>query len=566
METGQKSVDVITTEVIRNYFITVAEEMKKAIERASVSPIIYEVLDFSTGVFTRDARLIGQAAGLALFLGTLDMAVQATLEKFGEDGLYPGDLIITNDPYVGGGTHLNDVVTVAPIFWEERLVGFAAVRSHWIDLGGKVPFSQMTDAAEIYQEGLQFPVVKLYERGKLNESLFEVITANVRVPDAIAGDLHAQVGACRIAERRIQDLVAKYGLEIVEAATEIIMNNSEILTREALKAIPDGVYEGEDFLDNDGISDRPVRIKVTVTKLGSDITFDFTGTDPANLSSYNQGYGALLSSCRVILKAITTPNDPTNDGSFRPLKVIAPKGCMLNVERPSAVCMYGEVGEHVIEAVWKALAPVLKDKLPAGHYATVCAQGISGWDDRQSPPVFFMYGGPNAGGWGASAWQDGENALICLGDGDTRNTPVEIIEAKNPLLVTRYELIPDSGGAGEYRGGLGATIEYQIMGGRQVTGVFLTERAVFPPFGLAGGHDGAPNRIELFRDGKSLGLVNKATDVPLQVGDVITVSTGGGGGYGDPKKRRRELIKRDLELGYITPEHAKLVYGYEEGE
>lgn len=559
-------VDIITTEVVRNYLITVAEEMKKAIERTSVSPIIYEVLDFSTGVFTRDARLIGQAAGLAMFLGTLDMAVQATLSKFGEEGLAPGDLIITNDPYVGGGTHLNDVVTVSPIFHEQQLVGFAAVRAHWIDLGGKVPFSQMSDATEIYQEGIQFPVIKLYEGGKLNEALYEVIRANVRVPDAVAGDLHAQVAACRIAEKRIQDLVAKYGFDTVEAATNRIMENSELLTRQALEQIPDGVYEGEDFLDNNGVDDRPVRIKVKVTKIGGEITFDFTGTDPANLSSYNQGFGALLSSCRVILKTITTPDDSTNDGSFQPLKVIAPVGCLLNVERPSPVCMYGEVGEHAIEAVWKALAPVLKDKLPAGHYATICAQGFSGWDDSQSPSEFFMFGGPNAGGWGASINGDGESALICLGDGDTRNTPVEVIEAKNPLLVTRFELIPDSGGPGKFRGGLGATIEYKILGGRQVTAVFLTERAVFPPFGLDGGKDGAANLIQVHRNGESLGNMNKATGVPLEIGDIITVSTGGGGGYGHPQERSRDLIRRDVEMGYITPEQASAVYGYREGE
>ncbi len=554
------AVDKITVEVIRNYLITVAEEMKKVIERTSMSPIIYEVLDFSTGVFTRDAKLIGQAAGLTMFLGTLDLAVAAALRKFGVDGLKPGDLIITNDPYVGGGTHLNDVVTISPIFHGGELVAFGAVRAHWIDLGGKAPFSQMSDATEIFQEGLLFPILKLYDGGVLNQALYELILANVRIPDAVAGDLQSQVAACRIAERRMVEIVEKYGVAPFDQAVQRIMDNSEQEIRAAIRAIPDGVYVAEDHADGAGPDGAPIRVQVTVTKAGDEITFDFTGSDPATASSFNQGWGALLSCCRAMLKCVTTPQDPTNDGSFRPLKVVAPAGTCLNVSKPSPVCMYGELGMHVMDAIWKALAPVMPDRLPAGHYGTVAAQGLAGYDTAFSPARFFMFGGPNGGGWGAGRHWDGENALICLGDGDTRSTPMEIIEAKYPIQILRYALIPDSGGAGQWRGGLGLTVVYQMLRGEQLSAVFVSGRCKFPAFGLEGGLDGRTSEIFITRDGRPGPCTCQAAGLPIQVGDIITVNAGGGGGYGDPAARDPELLRRDVELGYVSLDAARTLY------
>ena len=553
--------DKITVEVIRNYLITIADEMKKVIERTSMSPIIYEVLDFSTGVFTRDAKLIGQAAGLTMFLGTLDLAVEAALRKFGVNGLHPGDLIITNDPYVGGGTHLNDVVCISPIFYANELVAFGAVRAHWIDLGGKVPFSQMSDATEIFQEGLLFPVVKLYDRGVFNETLYEVITANVRVPSAVGGDLQSQVAACRIAERRIVELMDKYGVATFDDAVRQTLDNSEVQIRAAIRKIPAGVYTGEDYVDSAGPDGPPIRIVATVTVAEDEITMDFTGTDAATNSSFNQGWGALLSCCRAMLKCITTPQDPSNDGSFRPLHVIAPKGCCLNVDRPSPVCMYGELGAHVMDAIWKALAPAIPDQLPAGHYATVAAQGFAGYDTATETPRYFMFGGPNGGGWGAGRNWDGEHALICLGDGDTRNTPMEVIEAKYPIEIVRFELIPDSGGAGEFRGGLGLEVEYKLLRGESLSAVFVCGRCKFPAFGLYEGEPGLPSSIHITREGVVGPCTCQAAGLPLQVGDIITVKAGGGGGYGSPRDRKPESVLEDVKLGYVSPDAAREIYG-----
>ena len=552
--------DKITTEVIRNYLITVADEMKKVIERTAMSPIIYEVLDFSTGVFTHEGKLMGQAAGLTSFLGTLDLAVIAVLEKFGAEGLRPGDLIITNDPYTGGGTHLNDVVTVSPIFYDGKLAAFAAVRAHWIDLGGKVPFSQMSDATEIFQEGLLFPVVKLYDAGVRNEALYALIEANVRLPKSVAGDIQAQIAACRVGERRICELLGKYGVDRFNYAVTQIMANAEAQVRTMLRTMPDGIATAEDWHDAAGPDGEPIYVCVQVTKRDDHITLDFTGSDPATASSLNQGWGAFLSSCRAIFKCITQPQDAANDGSFRALTVIAEPGSCLNVQRPSPVCMYGELGRRVMDAVWKAMAELWPEQMPAGHYSTVAAQGIAGYDPQFNPQRYFMFGGPNAGGWGAGAGCDGENALICLGNGDTRNTPMEVIEAKYPLQVLHYALRPDSGGVGEFRGGLGLTVAYKLLRGEQLSTVFVCGRCQFPPFGLHGGQVGACNAITITRNGQRGPCTCQAAGLPLAVGDIVTVETGGGGGYGNPTARDPALVERDLILGYISTTAARTIY------
>jgi len=560
-----RGMDVITAEVVRNFLVEAARDMKRTIMRTSMSPIIYEVLDFSTGMFDRRGRLIAQASGLAIFLGTLDWAVRAAMEKFSGD-LHPGDVIISNDPYKGGGTHLNDVAMVKPVFHRDELAGFSAVRAHWLDLGGKAAFSQMTDATEIYQEGLQFPVIKLRDRGQPDQQLLEFIGANVRQPHSVLGDLEAQIAACGLGERRMIELFDRYGRRTVDLCTSMLMDDTERQARKQIAAIPDGVYLGEDYLDSAGSCPDPVAIRVRVEKQGTDIVFDFSESDNATRSSYNMGYCALTSASRVILKSIIDPSAPTNDGSFRPLEVRSKPGTVVHAVRPTPVCMYGDTGRRVIDAVWKALAPALPQGLPAGHYGSVCAQGLAGWDERSGPPRYAMHGGPNAGGWGAWNGGNGENALICISNGDTRNTPVEIIEAKNPLLVRRYELDQDSGGPGKFRGGLGTVIEYLLTDGSGYTGTFIVGRHHFAPFGAQGGHPGRPNDAYLVRDQKRLGGLPGATNFPLRRGDVVVMVAGGGGGWGDPHERETESVLEDLRMGYISPYSARRYYGLDLSE
>jgi len=547
--------DLVTTEVVSNYLVAVADEMKRTVVRTAMSPVIYEVLDFSTGVFDRRGRLVAQTAGLAIFLGTLDWAVQAVLKKFGDD-LHPGDVILTNDPYEGGGTHLNDVSVVAPVFDAGRLRGFVASRAHWMDIGGQVPLSVMTNATEIHQEGLLLPVVKAYERGRPNRQLIDTLTANIRQPETWKGDFGAQLAACHVGRRRLAELLARYGPEVVEDCIDATLDATERLTRERLEAMPDGRYRGVDFLDSDTVTGSPVRVEVAIEKSGADVTLDFTGSAPATKSSYNLTYCGLVSGCRVLLRAITDPHGPTNDGCFRPLTVKAPPGTVVNATKPSPVAMYGEVARRAIDAAWRALSEVIPQGLPAGHFGTICGQCMAGWDDRLAPSRYTSFSAPNGGGWGATPDRDGESALVCVSNGDTRNTPVEIIEARNPLMVTRYELRTDSGGPGKYRGGLGTTLEFLVETGGQYAATFAAGRAERAAFGLHGGRDGVTNRVTVTRDGKTIAGLGRSTAFLLEKGDLVTVESGGGGGWGDPRERDPRAIAEDVRLGYVSPEAA----------
>ncbi len=554
-------VDPVTVEVVSHYLRAVADEMKRTIVRTAMSPVIYEVLDFSTGVFDRRGRLVAQTAGLAIFLGTLDWAVQATIRKFGAD-LHPGDVILTNDPYSGGGTHLNDVSVVAPVFYRGKLEGFVASRAHWMDIGGQVPLSVMTTATEINQEGLLLPVVRAYHRGRPDRQLLDFLAANVRLPEVMKGDFNAQLAASRAGERRLLELFERYGAETVDRCIEVFLDAGERVTRARLSAMPDGRYSGTEYLDTDRTTGRPVKVHVTIEKTGSELTLDFTGSDQATKSSYNVTYCGLVSGCRVLLRAITDPKAPTNDGCFRPLKVVAPPGTVVNAGRPSPVGMYGEVARRAIDAAWMALAEVLPGGLPAGHFGSICGQCMAGWDDREPEPRYTSFSGPNGGGWGATPAEDGESAMVCVSNGETKNNPVEILEAKNPLLITRYELRQDSGGPGKRRGGLGTTLEFRVLTSGEYMATFAAGRAERGAFGSAGGRPGIPNRVTVTREGQVIAGLERETAFALKKGDLITVESGGGGGWGDPAEREPSLVAADVEAGYVSPEAAEKEYGF----
>jgi len=554
-----KDIDPFTLEIVKDSLIAIGDEMFVALQRTSKSTIIYEVLDFASGLTDAQGQLITQGSGVTGFLGTLTFAVKYTLEKFGREGLAPGDVIITNDPYAGGGTHLSDVSLVVPIFYEGELVAFSASKAHWTEVGGKDPGSWTTDATEIFQEGLQFPCVKLYEAGRPVQSLIDVIEANVRLPDMTLGDMHAQAASLRLGERRFQELCAKYGVGVVLGSIEALLDYGERLTRLELAKLPKGAFEAEDMIDDDGIGNGPFPVRVKVTITDDELVCDFTGTHPQVPGPVNCTLTGLHSGVRTIFKAITGPQIPVNEGCFRPLKVVCPPGTIFTAERPAPVSTYWETMEYVTDLVWKALAPVVPHRLPAGHFLSVCGVVVAGL--HPDTGELFLLVEPQAGGWGAAAHRDGEQGLMCVGDGETYVIPVEVAEARYGILVDQYALDTEAeGGAGRYRGGRGCIRDYRAVADE----VFLTAtfgRHKYVPWGVNGGHPGSRNEVRIFHeDGREV-VLGKCARYRLKKGEVARLVTGTGGGFGDPLQRPVEEVIEDVKDGYITLAQAERDYG-----
>lgn len=540
--------DPFTLEIIRDALVAIGEEMFVVLQRTSKSPIIYEVLDYACGVTDARGQMLAQGQGVTGFLGTLTQAVREVLTKFA-GRIAPGDLFITNDPYGGGGTHPSDVSLILPIFFRRRLVGFAVNKAHWTELGGKDPGSWTTDATEVYQEGLIFPCIKLFDRGQAMTSVLDMVAANVRLPDMTLGDLWAGVAALRVGEQRVVDLCAKYGLPVLQAAIERLLQQGEALTRLELRRLPKGVFEAEDFIDDDGLGNGPFPVRVRVTITDEEFLCDFTGTHAQVPGPINATRTGLLSSIRTIFKAVTGPHIPVNEGCFRPVRVICPPRTIFTAERPAPVSTYWETKAYAIDVVWKALASVVPERLTAGHFLSVCGTVISGRHPETGD--LFILVEPQAGGWGAGAGKDGESGLVCSGDGETYVIPVEVTETRHGVLVDQFAFNVDDGGAGTFRGGRGLIRDYRIVSEE----AFLTAtfgRHKFPPWAMAGGEPGSRNRVHiLHRDGREV-VFGKCARYRLLRGDVARLVTGSGGGVGNPRDRNPALIRADLRNGYLT--------------
>jgi N-methylhydantoinase B len=550
-------IDPFTLEIIRESLIAIGDEMFIAMQRTSMSTIIYEVLDYASGLLDADGNLIVQGNGVAGFLGTLTAAVRSVIDKF-KDDLAPGDIIITNDPYSGGGTHLSDVTLVMPIFHKGRLVAFAGNKAHWTEVGGMAPGSWTTDSTDVWQEGLQFPCIKLFVKGQPIQSLIDLIRANVRTPDMSIGDMSAQAASLRLAEIRFTELCERYGAETVLYGIESLLDYGEKLTRESLKRIPKGTYEAVDYVDDDGIGHGPFEVRVKVTVTDDKFMCDFTGCHPMVPGPINSGRTGLESAVRVVFKALTDPSIPANEGCFRPLEIICPDGTLATAQRPAPTATYWEVMDQLADLVWKALAPAVPDRLPAGHFLSVCGTVISGVHPDTGD--LFILVEPQTGGWGGGATRDGENALFCIGDGETYLIPVEVCETRYGVLVDQFALNITEGGAGRYRGGRGILRDYRITAHEAlVTGTF--GRHKFMPWGMKGGKEGSRNYIELISQDGTSKVIGKIARAKLKRGEVARMATGTGGGYGDPLARPIDDITRDVRDGYITPEMAEKDYG-----
>jgi N-methylhydantoinase B len=453
---------------------------------------------------------------------------------------------------------VNDINVIVPIFDGDRAVLFALSKAHWSDIGGKDPGSWSPDCSDMFQEGLRIPVVRLYRRGELVEDVQKLVMANVRLPDSSTGDLDAQVAACRHVTRRVEGLISEYGWPTVEAATQAILDHGERLVRAAIEDIPDGVYEVEDFADADGRTDRPVRVQLKLTVSGSEIVADFTGSDPQRIDACgNAVFAVTQSAVRLALRCFTDPELPGNEGCYRPITVIAPRGSCVNATPPAPVTTGGlDVGHVVIESVFRAMAQALPDRAIAGLYGSVCGTVLAGYDDSGTP---FAHVSPYSGGWGARATKDGINGLMTVLNGDCNNVPCEVVEQKFPIVVERYALEDDSGGPGRFRGGLGIGIDFRLqVGGIMSTGLM---RYKYPPWGLFGGGAGVGNATIVDPDTEGESRHYQVAGVRLEKGQLVSLRTGGGGGYGPPAERDLELIERDLREGYVSREAAERDYG-----
>lgn len=552
--------DPFTVEIIGEMLRASSEEMFVTLGRTAQSPIIYEVLDMACGLITPQGELIAEAAGVPGFIGCLSFAAQEILEKFDAGAMRPGDVFATNDPYRGGGTHLSDVVLVSPVIYDGELVAIVANKAHWTEVGGMAAGSWTTDSTEIYQEGLQLPAVRVVEAGKPVPSIIDLIRANVRLPEMTLGDFYAGMAALHAGERGILNICEKYGLNALQETMDIMLDRAERVARERLGGFPPGDYASEMWIDDDGLTDEPIQVRVKVTISSDRFIADFTGSAPQAAGPINTTWTGLEVACREIFKEATDPHFPNNDGFFRPLEVICPDGTIFTAQRPAPVSTYWETGAYASDLIWKALFPIASGLLPVGHHLSVCGTILSGVDGDRGQ---FVLVEPQAGGWGATVERDGQSGMVPAGDGETYIIPVEVCETRYPILVDQFTFnTAQPAGIGRFRGGFGLVRDYRILCDRaDLTATF--GRFKYPPWGAGGGGDGSPNAVEVIVDGNKHPSLRrgKLARYTLYQGDVARLITGVGGGYGNPSERDSSLVESDVLNGYLSCAEAREIYG-----
>ena len=540
--------DPITLEIIQNALQAAADEMFAAMRKTAMSSIIYEVLDMGTGITDADGRLASSGAGIPAFVGVLDKSVKFILSK--HDKIHPGDVFITNDPWHGGVTHLNDLVLAMPVFSGGKLIAWTANIAHNSDVGGMAPGSLSGEATEIFQEGLRLPAIKLINQGELDQSVMDIITTNSRMPDFLLGDVWAAIASVRIGANRLEGLAEKYGQDTFSEAISSFMDFGEKTALAELAKLPQGTFELAEEQD-DG---RIYNVKVTI----SDDEFlvdlrDNPDQDPACTNASRDG---VIVCAQMVFKSLTDPDTPANEGSFRPLKVLTREGTIFHAKEPAAIGFYFETEVRVYDLIWRCLAPHIPERLPAGNFSSICGTFIGGIHPDTGRQYTIIE--PQIGGWGAWEGQDGNPCIFSGFHGETYNTPAEISEARNGLYVDRMALNTASGGAGEYTGGRGLILEYRI---RTENG-FVTAgytRSRIKPWSLEGGEEGSGNFIEVIKpEGKE--TYSFVSGLSVTTDDVIRVITSSGAGYGDPKQRSRDAVREDVKNGLVSEEDAREIY------
>nr|WP_062234483.1 hydantoinase B/oxoprolinase family protein [Fictibacillus sp. FJAT-27399] len=556
----KNKINPFTIEIIKDSLISIGDEMFHALARTSMSPIIYEVLDYACGLTDAKGKLVSQGNGVTSFIGMLSPMVQHVLQKF-HDGktLKQGDIIIINDPYVGGGSHLSDVGLVMPIFYDGELVAFSANKGHWTEVGGKDPGSFTSDSTEIYQEGLQLPGIKLFDEGRLNQAVVDIIETNVRFPQLSLGDMWAQIAALRTGERRFLELCEKYGKEMVVSSIEHLLQQGEQFAIKELKKLPMGTYTAKSYIEDDGATGGPFPIQVKVTITEDEFICDFRGSHPQVISPVNCSSYALLASVRVMFLAVIKPSQDVNEGMFLPLKIITDEGSIVSAKRPAPVSMNFEARMGGADVIWQALAPLLPERLTAGNLLSVCSVVLTGNHQDSNEP--FLIVEPSVGGWGAGKGKDGERGQFCMGNGETYNVPIEVAETRYGVLVEDYALRCDGAGLGKYNGGSGVIRSYRALSNNQKLSVNFG-RHQFAPWGMNSGENGSPNYVVIQKaNGETAGPFGISARFPLDEGDLVQLVTATGGGYGNPYDRPVEKVVNDVKNGYIPLEKAKEIFG-----
>ncbi|MHB8643674.1 MAG: hydantoinase B/oxoprolinase family protein [Gaiellaceae bacterium] len=550
----ETAVDPITTEVVRHGLISAAEQMKRALVRTAFNPIIYEVLDFAVAIYDREVRLLSQALGMQHFMGRLSFGIEASVAAVGgEETLEPGDILFYNVPYLSGA-HANDAAVLMPVFVEDELIGYTAITAHWLDVGGKDPYS--TDTVDVFQEGTLFPGVKLYRRGTLDDDLYRTLLANCRVPKLLAGDLNAEIVGLRTGATAFAKIVERHGREVFEAVVERMLDHGEATVRAFFERIPDGRYVAGAVLDSDGVGDEEIPFDVVVEVEGSSVRVDFSGVPDALPGPLNCPQPGTVSSTRMALMMLAGGGDAPNDGHFRPIEVVTRPGSMFHPLPPSPCFLYGWPFLQSTEAMYHALAQANPEIAPAWSGGDILT--IVWWGNREATGEPWADASPHPIGQGASARGDGASALMHHLQSATRFSPVEVWEVRDPWIVESVELAADSGGPGRYRGGLGLDFTFRVLEDLNITAVI--ERTKNPPPGLVGGGEGRPNSATLrYPDGRRVAIA-KDTRVPLPKGTLVELHCGGGGGFGDPAERDPEDVAIDLREGYVTEAHARRWY------
>ncbi|MDA1260521.1 MAG: hydantoinase B/oxoprolinase family protein [Planctomycetota bacterium] len=548
----------IDVELLRNGLASICDEMYTAIMKSAYSTNIKERHDHSAAIFDARGRVVVQGESLPLHLASMLGLVEVVLERYGREGIRAGDMFISNDPFVGRGSHLPDVSILAPVFRDGRLALFVSNIAHHSDIGGMAPGSMAGGMTEIYQEGLRIPPVRIVAGGEIVDDVMQMILLNVRVPHERRGDYNAQIAGNRLGLRRLEELFQRWSAEQIESGTQAIIDSVARRMRTGIRDLSDGTYRFADVLDDDGMGITDIPIKVTIRIKGDEIWFDFAGSAPQVRGNMNNSFAGLQASALYALKVLIDPDGPTNHGMLDPVHITAPEASVVNASFPAATAARAQTCQRVVDVILGALARAVPDRVIA---ASNGANGVATFSGHGPGGKYYLYMETIGGGAGARTYKDGTDG-VQVHITNTSNLPIEALESEYPLMIERYELIGDSGGAGKWRGGMGLRRVYRGLD-HTLTFSGQGERAVHPPWGLLGGKSGGRSKIEVLHDnGKRQPLAIKPSSLEVPPTAVVSIETPGAGGYGNPRQRSKEKLEEDYRSGKFSAGFMKKHYAF----